>query len=94
MPQFAIICFDKPDSLELRMATRPTHLVYLQGQLDAGVLLMAGPLLDADDKPTGSLLLVEAADRAGAEAFAAGDPYAKAGLFAATEIRPWRRVFG
>jgi uncharacterized protein YciI len=94
MPQFAITCFDKPNSLELRMATRPTHLVYLQGQLDAGVVLMAGPLLDADDKPNGSLLLVETADRAAAEAFAAGDPYAKAGLFASTDIRPWRKVFG
>ena len=94
MPQFAITCFDKPDSLDLRMATRPTHLVYLEGQLKDGVVLMAGPLLDENDKPNGSLLLVETADRAGAEAFAAGDPYARAGLFASTEIRPWRRVFG
>ena len=94
MPQFAITCFDKPDSLDLRMATRPTHLVYLEGQLKDGVVLMAGPLLDENDKPNGSLVLVETADRAGAEAFAAGDPYARAGLFASTEIRPWRRVFG
>ena len=94
MPQFAITCFDKPDSLELRMATRPTHLVYLEGQQKDGVLLMAGPLLDENDKPNGSLLLVETADRAAAEAFAAGDPYAKAGLFASTEIRPWRKVVG
>ena len=69
MPQFAITCFDKPDSLDLRMATRPTHLVYLEGQLKDGVVLMAGPLLDENDKPNGSLLLVETADRAGAEAF-------------------------
>ena len=33
------------------------------------------------------------ADRAAVDAFAAGDPFAKAGLFSATEIRRWRKVF-
>ncbi len=41
---------------------------------------------------TGSFLLVDMADRAAAEAFAAGDPFAKAGLFEKTEIRRWRKV--
>ena len=38
-------------------------------------------------------MLAEAADRAGAEAFARNDPYAKAGLFENTTIMPWRKVF-
>lgn len=88
---FAILAEDKPRSAALRAATRPTHLEYLKS-FGANVIV-AGPLLAADNETvTGSLLIVEAADRAGAEAFAAGDPYAKAGLFAHTTISPWRKV--
>lgn len=88
---FAIICADKPQSLELRLATRPTHLAYLQAYEQK--LAQAGPLLDADGRPCGSLFIVEVNDRAEAEGFAAADPYAKAGLFESTVIRPYRPVF-
>ena len=53
-------------------------------------LKAAGPFTNDEGQPTGSLVIIEAADRAGAEAIAANDPYAKAGLFAAVEIRPWK----
>ena len=43
---------------------------------------------------TGSLLVIEADDIAAARAFAAADPYAKAGLFASVDIRPWKWIFG
>jgi uncharacterized protein YciI len=86
---FAITCLDKPDSLELRLATRPSHVDYLA----ANNLVLAGPLLDDAGKPCGSLLLIEAADHAAAAVFAADDPYAQAGLFASTTIRPYRIVF-
>ncbi|MBO1076680.1 YciI family protein [Roseomonas marmotae] len=88
---FAIICQDKPGALELRLATRPSHLEYLDGQ--AEVVVQGGPVLDAEGKPCGSLLLVDVADQAAAEALAAGDPYAKAGLFESVTIRPFRSVF-
>jgi uncharacterized protein len=88
---FAIICTDRPGSLELRMATRPTHLAYLQTY--AAKLVDVGPILDSDGRPCGSLLIIEVNDRSEAEGFAAGDPYAKAGLFESTVIRPYRRVF-
>jgi hypothetical protein len=42
--------------------------------------------------PIGSLLVVEAADRAAIEAFCAADPYALAGLFAEVRQTPWRQV--
>jgi len=38
--------------------------------------------------------VLEAADLAAARAFAAADPYAKAGLFASVEVRPWRWLIG
>ena len=88
---FALICVDKPGSLELRLATRPHHLAYLQAYIDR--LVEAGPLLDQEGRPCGSLLIIDVNDRAEAEGFAAEDPYAKAGLFESTIIRGWRAVF-
>lgn len=88
---FTIVCSDKPGSLELRSATRPAHLAYLNSH--AARLVQAGPMLDAADKPCGSLLIVDVPDRAAAEALAKGDPYAQAGLFESTVIRPYRCVF-
>jgi hypothetical protein len=88
---FAIACTDKPASLELRLATRPAHLEHLKAE--AGRILLGGPVLDPAGNPCGSMLVVEAADRAEAEAFAAADPYAKAGLFESVVIRPFRAVF-
>ena len=87
---FAIICTDRPASLDLRLATRPAHLAYLTTY--ASRVVQGGPLLDTDGRPCGTLLLIEAEDRAAAEGFALSDPYAKAGLFESTVIRPFRAV--
>ncbi len=75
---FALLCNDKPDHLQVRLDTRPAHLDYLKGLGD--VLKFAGPFLGEDGKPNGSLVVVEAADKAAAEKIAANDPYALAGL--------------
>lgn len=90
---FIIMAEDKPDSLELRMANRADHLAYAVAQ---GCVVLAGPFLtEGDDpKPKGSMLIIEVADRAAAEAFAAGDPYAVAGLFARVDIQPWMPALG
>ena len=84
---FALICNDKPDSLDLRVKTRPEHVAYLNGL--GAALKAAGPFTDEKGSPIGSLVIVEAENRDAAERIAAGDPYAKAGLFAETEIRAW-----
>jgi hypothetical protein len=90
--QFAILNHDKPDSVDLRMKVRETHLEFLRA---AGSKLMtAGPILSEDgSKPIGSLVIIEADDINAARAFAAADPYAKAGLFASSTVWPWRLVF-
>ena len=88
---FAIICTDKPGSIDLRMAPRAQHLAYLQTYVDR--IREAGPMLDSDGRPCGSLLLVDVADRAAADGFAASDPYGKAGLFESVVIRRYRPVF-
>lgn len=84
---FALICTDKPNSLEIRMATRPDHVAFLKSLGDN--LKIAGPFLGSDDKMNGSLVVIKADNLAAAKAIAAQDPYAKAGLFQSVEIRQW-----
>ena len=88
---FALINTDRPGALELRMATRPAHLAFMAEQ--AAKIVSAGALLDAEGRPAGTLALLELPDRAAAEAFAAADPYAKAGLFESSVLRPFRPVY-
>jgi uncharacterized protein YciI len=88
---FTLVCTDKPRSLELRLAVRPAHLTYLETYADK--LNLAGPLLDPDGRPCGSLLIIDVEDQAAAAGFAEADPYAKAGLFESVIIRPFRPVF-
>jgi uncharacterized protein YciI len=90
VPVFAIHCIDKPLQQELRAATRPVHLAYLESAIDQVVI--AGPLLDDEGSPIGSMLLMEFPDRKSAVAFAAEDPYAKVGLFASVAVTAWRQV--
>ena len=86
---YVLICEDKPDSEALRKSVRSDHLDYIK---DFDVRF-AGPML-AEDEVTmiGSIICIEAADRAAAEAFAAADPYGVAGLFANVSIRAFRQV--
>ncbi len=87
----AIICLDKPGALEIRKANRDAHLAHIKGA--EGAIVQAGPFLDAEGEMCGSLLIYQG-DFAGAEAWAAADPYAAAGLFQSVEIRPWNKVIG
>jgi uncharacterized protein len=84
---FALICADKPGHLQVRHANRPAHLAWLES-LGAGTKA-AGPFLDGDGKPSGSLVIIAADDLEAAKSLAAKDPYAIAGLFASVDIRPW-----
>ena len=88
---FAIACTDRPAGLRLRLTSRFDHLTFLERQ--AGSLILAGPLQDTDGRPSGSLLLIDASDRAEAERFAAGDAHAKAGSFRSTIIRSFQERF-
>ncbi|GMG82710.1 YciI family protein [Paralimibaculum aggregatum] len=89
---YAIICIDKPGAIETRKANRDAHLAHIRST--GGRISQAGPFLDADGQMCGSLLVMEAADRAEVEAWCAADPYATAGLFESVEIRAWNRVIG
>ena len=88
---FVLYCVDKAGHGHVRTENRPAHVDYLKSNLDR--LMLAGPMT-SDDGTTmlGSVLIIEAADRAASEAFAAGDPYAKAGLFESVTIKAFKKV--
>jgi len=84
---FAVTAIDKADSLTLRIATREAHFAYAR---ETGAIRLGGPFLDANGDMAGSLMIVEAADLGAAKTWHANDPYVKAGLFAHSEVRPWK----
>ncbi len=87
----ALIAKDKPGALQTRKDNREAHLAYIE---ETGAVSQAGPLLDADEQMIGSLVILDVADMAAAQAWADGDPYAKAGLFENVELIPWKKVIG
>ena len=93
MALFVLVCIDKPNALDVRMATREAHFAYAN-TFPSGFIRLGGPFLDEKGDMAGSLILVDAPDMAAAEAFSLNDPYRKAGLFERVEIRPWRVTFG
>lgn len=87
---FAIHCIDKPLQQDLRAAVRAEHLAYLEEVIEQ--IVVAGPLLDDEGTPIGSMLLMRFPDRKAAVNFAANDPYARAGLFASVAVTAWRQT--
>ena len=87
----AVICTDKPAALAVRNENRAAHLDYIEA---TGVVEMAGPFLDAEGKMLGSLIILSVDSVQAARDWAAGDPYAKAGLFDDVLIREWKKVVG
>jgi uncharacterized protein YciI len=88
-----VICNDKPGHLQVRVDNRPAHVAFLDGLNAQKKLAFAGPFLDGDGKPCGSLVVIEAEDLASAKALAAQDPFAKVGLFDTVDVRSWNWVF-
>ncbi|UCE85746.1 MAG: hypothetical protein JSU66_15680 [Deltaproteobacteria bacterium] len=93
MPLFAFIGHDGARGAELRKQHRQEHLANLEPLSAAGRVRHAGPLLDSDGKPVGSVILFEADSLEAALAFAAQDPYVVRGIFERYEVRETRVVF-
>ncbi|MDQ2090346.1 YciI family protein [Marimonas arenosa] len=87
----ALIARDKPGALQTRMDNRPAHVDYLRSS--GTTVFQAGPLIENGDM-AGSLVILDVTDLQEAETWAAGDPYAKAGLFASVELVEWKKVLG
>lgn len=87
---FVLTAIDKPDGLALRLSVRDAHLAYAR---ETGRMRLGGPFLDADSAMCGSMMVVEGPDLETIKAWHAEDPYVKAGLFASSDIRPWKPTF-
>ncbi|MEL6641045.1 MAG: YciI family protein [Pseudomonadota bacterium] len=87
----ALVAKDKAGALQTRLDNRADHVAYLKS---TDVVEMAGPLLDDAGEMCGSLIILEVESMAEAEAFVAGDPYGKAGLFESVELTAWNKVIG
>ncbi len=89
---FVIFATDRADHLDLRISTRDSHRAYVRDMAahpDVRII-HGGPTLEADGETmNGTMLLAEGPSLAAVQAFADGDPYRRADLFADVEIRPW-----
>ncbi|MCE5974205.1 YciI family protein [Sinirhodobacter sp. WL0062] len=87
---YAVICRDKPGHLQTRLDTRAAHLAYIEA---TGIVKMAGPFLE-EGQMCGSLVILETDSLEAAQTWAAGDPYAAAGLFESVTVTEWKKVIG
>ena len=86
-----LMAHDKSGALNVRMENRPAHLDYLNSTAHVH---LAGPLLNNDSDPSGSMIVLDVPDMATAENWAANDPYATAGLFETVTLTEWKKVIG
>jgi hypothetical protein len=74
----------------LREKSLQVHIDYLRSQKNI-LVLSGGTVSDDGNDFNGSLLIVNVASRAEAQAFADGDPFAKAGMFTDVKITRMRK---
>ena len=95
---YAIISQDTPNTLALRLETRPAHVERLNVLLEEGRLILAGPhpAVDSDDPGdagfTGSLVVAEFESLEAAQSWADADPYMAAGVYAMVTVKPFKKV--
>lgn len=95
---YVIYAEDAPGSLEKRLAARPDHLARLNDLQAEGRLLLAGPCpaIDAVDPGpagfSGSVIVAEFSSLEAAQAWAAEDPYRKAGVYDRVTVKPFKKV--
>ena len=92
-PQYVVLCTFRRGALSLRAAAMAEHLSYLRENRYR--LRFAGPLLDDDEgTATGSLAIVEVADRAAAADFIQREAFHRAGMFDDVEIVRFESAVG
>ncbi len=87
MSLFVIEGIDAPGNGAARAAHTDAHVAHLLALGERFVI--GGPFLDANDRPVGSLVVIEADSAAEAEAFAAADPFVLNGVYGTVTVRRW-----
>jgi uncharacterized protein len=93
---FVIHAIDRPGALADRLSHYDAHKTFLGEAASHGVtIVMSGPLMDdAGAAMIGSMLLVEAPDRASVERFNQADPFHAAGIWETVTITRFNRRQG
>ena len=93
---FVLHAFDKAGALHTRLANYDAHKAFLADTSPHGVsMIMSGPLVADDGKTAiGSLMILEAPDRAAVEAFNRADPFHVAGIWEKVDITAFVRRQG
>jgi uncharacterized protein YciI len=81
-----IHCRDRPGTAAQRQELRPEHSSRLRAADDSVRPVCYGPLVADDGTAVGSLIVVEAADRATVQRWLAQDPFAREGVWSTTSI--------
>ena len=87
---FLVLCYDKEDHLEKRLNSRSEHLDYLR-KINKK-LLLAGPILDDNNNPKGSVLVLDFKEIEELKSFLKHDPYSKVDLFKEIKILNFKKV--
>jgi uncharacterized protein len=90
--QWAIYCWDRPGATEARRSLRAEQMAYVAafGERVIGY----GHFVSDDGRETlGTSFFMQLDDRAAADAFVAGEPMHKAGVFDRVEIHRWSNSF-
>ena len=93
MPYFVYQGRDSDRGLELRKLHRQKHLDHLAGLDLDGRIQFAGPLIDREQNPCGSVIVLEAGDFDEAKRIAESDPYLLEGIFESVEVFETKLVF-
>ena len=93
---FAVHALDRSDIAARRREAFEAFRDYLAQSRSLGTtVVMAGPLLDDSGANfIGGLFLIDARDRAAAEAFVYGSPYQTQGIWETVHIHSYRRMYG
>ena len=91
MKTYIITCLDKKNSLKKRLANRDLHLKYLKSLKNK--LILAGPILNKNNKPKGSVLILKFQNKFELNNFLKNDPYSKVDLFESVKVEIFKRVF-
>ncbi len=93
---FTVHALDKPGALPTRLAAYDAHRAYLNASAGGPVtIVMSGPLVEDDGETAkGSFFLLDAPDRAAAEAFNRADPFHAAGIWESVRIVAFLRKRG
>ena len=87
---YLITCTDNENSIDLRLSTREKHIKYLKKIKKK--LILAGPILDKNNNPVGTVLIIDFNKLSAVRKFLNEDPYSKVNLFKEINIIRFKKV--